>query len=88
MEEKIMEKRKEMEEKYADVINDLCVKYEKTTDVGFEMLKAIARAKKEEVEPEYETEVEFDIEELMKDYEEYLQLCEDKANADGLVGIE
>jgi hypothetical protein len=77
-----------MEEKYADVINDLCVKYEKTTDIGFEMLKAIARAKKEEQEPEYTTDLELNMEELMKDYNEFLELAEDKANADGLVGIE
>lgn len=88
MSELIAEKRKELEEKYADVINDLCVKYDKTTDIGFDMLIAIARANKENVEPAYETNIEFDIEELAKDYAEYLKLCEDKANAEGLVGIE
>lgn len=88
MTELIAEKRKEIEEKYADVINDLCVKYDKTTDIGFDMLIAIARANKENVEPAYETNIEFDMEELAKDYAEYLELCEDKANADGLVGIE
>ena len=97
MEELLQNKRKEMEEKYADVINDLLVKYEKTTDLGFDMLIAIARTEHEnrkkpddaeKLVPEYETEIEFDMEELQKDYEEFLALSEDKANAKGLVGIE
>lgn len=88
MSELIAEKRKEIEEKYADVINDLCVKYDKTTDIGFDMLIAIARANKENIEPLYETNIEFDMEELAEDYAEYSELCEEKANAEGLVGIE
>ena len=52
------------------------------------MLTAICRAYKEELQPEYETEIEYDRAELMKDYEEYLALVEDKAKADGLIGIE
>ena len=97
MGEVLAAKRKEIEEKYADVINDLLVKYEKTTDLGFDMLIAIARTehenrkKPEDAEklvPEYETEIKFDMEELQKDYEEFLQISQDKANAEGLVGIE
>ena len=88
MEELLTNKRNEIKEKYADAINDLCVKYDKTVDIGFDMLIAIARAKKEELEPEYETEVELDMEELLKDYEEFAKIAEDKAKADGLVGIE
>jgi len=74
-----------MEVKYADIINDLCTKYDKTTDVGFDMLIAIARANKENLEPEYSTDLELDMEELRKDYEEYLGLAEEKAADTGLI---
>ncbi len=74
--EKLAEKYKELVEKYADVINDLCVKYDKTTDLGFEMLKAIARAKILNLEPEYSSNIDFDPDELVKDYLEYADIAE------------
>lgn len=80
----IAAKRKEIEEKYADVINDLCAKYDKTTDVGFDMLIAIARATKEKLKPEYETDKELNMEELLNDYNEYLELAKDKADKTGI----
>lgn len=67
-----------IKEKYADVINDLAVKYEKDTGVGFDMLIAIARAKDNNLEPGYTTDIEFDMDELLKDYNEYLILAEAK----------
>ena len=75
--EKMNAKVNEMKEKYADVINDLCVKYEKTTDLGFDMLVAIARADFNGLEPEYETDLELDRVELLADYEQYLLLAEE-----------
>jgi hypothetical protein len=68
----------EIKEKYADIINDLATKYEKDVGVGFDMLIAIARAKDNNEEPEYTTDIEFDMEELKKDYDEYLILSEAK----------
>lgn len=75
--EKLQAKVQEMKEKYADVINDLCCKYDKTVDVGFDMLTAIARANFNGLKPEYETDLELDEVLLLEDYEEYLLLAED-----------
>ena len=95
MEEMLMNKKKEIEEKYSELIKDICVRFDKTTDVGFDILIAIARANKENLEPEYDIKDMFDeeaykvfIEQLAQDYEEYLKLAEDKAKAKGLIGIE
>lgn len=95
MGEVLAAKRKEIEEKYAELIKDICVRFDKTTDVGFDILIAIARANKENLEPEYDIKDMFDeeaykvfTEQLAQDYEEFLKLAEDKANAEGLVGIE
>lgn len=74
--EKFTQKANEMREKYADVINDLAVKHNVDVGIGFEMLKAIARAKVLGVDPMYVTEVEFDIEELAKDYTTLLALSQ------------
>lgn len=74
--EQFTELANEMREKYADVINDLAVKHNVDVGIGFEMLKAIARAKVLGLEPMYETEVEFEIEELVKDYSKLLALSE------------
>lgn len=68
--ELLAEKREEFRAKYADVINDLCVKYDKDLGVGFFMLEAIARAKIHGEEPLYESNIEFDADELAKDYAE------------------
>jgi hypothetical protein len=66
--DKYEQKSKEMREKYADIINDLSVKYDKDLGVGFEMLKAIARANIIGEEPLYSTNIEFDLKELVEDY--------------------
>jgi len=97
MGEVLAAKRKEMEEKYADIINDFLTKYGGTSDQGFNYFITFARIEHENrkkkddevkfVQP-YETEIEFDMEELLKDYAEYLELCNDKARAEGLIGIE
>lgn len=76
--EELEKKTIEIKEKYADVINDLATKYEKDVGVGFDMLIAIARAKFNNLDPEYTTDIEFDEAELQKDYEEYLTLAEAK----------
>ena len=70
LKEKLAEREKEFQEKYADIINDLCVKYDKDLGVGCDMLKAIARAKILGQEPLYTTNIEFDLEELLNDYVE------------------
>ena len=70
LKEKLAEREKEFQEKYADIINDLCVKYGKDLGVGYDMLKAIARAKILGQEPLYSTNLEFDLEELLNDYVE------------------
>lgn len=69
-------KEREMKEKYAEVINDLCIKYDRTVDFGFEALKAIARAKMFNEEPMYESNIEFNLDELVADEKELLELCE------------
>lgn len=76
MREELTKKSNEICEKYADVINDLCVKYDKTVDVGFEMLKAMARAKILNQEPLYETNIDINMDELVNDYVEYAELAE------------
>ena len=68
--ELLAEKREAFKEKYADVINDLCTKYDKDLGVGFNMLEAIARAKIHGEEPLYESNAEYDIDELARDYAE------------------
>lgn len=68
--EKIEAKRAEMKEKYADIINDLATKYEKDLGVGFDMLCAIPRAVELGEEPLYTTELEYNADELMKDWKE------------------
>lgn len=69
------EKVREMKEKYADVINDLAVKYDKDVGVAWDMFKAIARAKTYGLEPMYTTNIELDEEELRKDYMEFADLA-------------
>ena len=65
-------KETEMREKYADVINDLSVKYEIDVGVAWNYFEAILRATLENETPEYSTEVEFDMVEAIRDYAEIL----------------
>lgn len=74
-----------MEEKYKEVIDNLLEKYGGTVDKGFEMLKAMARAYLYGEENLYEPDVEFDKEELLKDYKEYLDKAEKVASEKGLI---
>ena len=74
--EEIEEKKREIEELYHDVIFDLAVKYEKTIDIGFDMLLAIARAKEAGIDPEYESNIEFDLDELVRLNKELTELSE------------
>lgn len=70
LQEDYAKKSDEMREKYADVINDLSIKYDKDLGVAFEMLKAIPRAIIVGLEPLYSTTIELDIDELIQDYAE------------------
>lgn len=63
-------KVEEMKEKYADVINDLSVKDGVDVGVAFDELKSIAYAHLVGEVVMYETDVEFDLAELVKDYAE------------------
>ena len=65
-------KETEMREKYADVINDLSVKYEIDVGVAWNYFEAILRATLENETPDYSTEVEFDMVEAIRDYAEIL----------------
>ena len=73
--EKLALKRAEMEQKYADVINDLVVKYNNPN--GFDLLKGIARAEVYGLEPLYKSELLTDKADLVKDYLEFLHLAEE-----------
>lgn len=74
--EEYIKKMYEIQEKYKPVIVDLCIKYDKDLGVGYDMLIAIARAMAIEEEPLYETNVEYDADELLKDYLELEALHE------------
>lgn len=58
----------EFEEKYADVIKNLGEKY--NTPNGVDYLKAIARGVIYNVEPLYVVDIEYNKEEMVKDYKE------------------
>ncbi len=62
------QKKEEMQEKYADVINDLAVKYGVDMGVAFDHLTAIARANMLHEEALYSTDIEYDLDELVDDY--------------------
>lgn len=70
--EELHKREAEFEEKYADVINDLGVKY--NTPNGVDYLKAIARADIEGLEPLYETEIDFDKPTMIEEYKEIQRL--------------
>lgn len=68
------EKELAFKDKYADVINDLAVKYEKDLGVGYDMLCAIARGEIYNVEPLYNTDIEYNKEEMVEEYKEIERL--------------
>ena len=78
--EKLNAKVREIKEKYKEAIYDICMRYTRTVDVGYDMLIAIARALYLGEEPLYITAVELDDNELVKDYAEYLALCQEVYN--------
>lgn len=82
--ERCIAKAEEMKEKYADVINDLAVKYHVTVDVAFERMKAIARAKIYGDEPLYSADIEYDIDGLIQDEKENLVLSEQALHEKGI----
>ena len=71
----LTEKVKAMKEKYADVINDLAVKYGKDVGVAYGMLLSIPRSIVIGLEPLYKTDVELDYDELLNDYIDYVDAC-------------
>lgn len=70
LQEEYAKKKDELREKYADIINDLSIKYDKDLGVALEMLESIPRALVLGLEPKYDTTIEFDAEELIQDYAE------------------
>lgn len=69
--EKIVAKKEEIREKYADVINEVAVQNKVDCGVAFDMVLAVARG------GEYTGEIEFDKEALKKDYAELVELEEE-----------
>ena len=65
-------KEKEMREKYADVINDISVKYGVDLGVAWNYFEAIVRAELGNYAAEYSTEIEYDVVEAVRDYAEIL----------------
>lgn len=63
-------KKQEMREKYADVINDLSVKYNVDLGVALDYLEAIAKANLDKEEVLYVADVEYNMVELIRDYAE------------------
>lgn len=68
--ELLHKKEAEFEEKYADVINDLAVKYNVDLGIGKDMLQAIARGHIYNVEAKYEADIEYNKDEMIADYKE------------------
>ena len=71
----LTEKVKAMKEKYADVINDLAIKYGKDLGVAYGMLLAIPRAILVGLDPLYVTDIEINYDELVNDYLDYIEAC-------------
>lgn len=63
-------KKEEMKEKYADIINDISVKYNVDLGEALDRLEAIAKANLDKEEVLYSTDIEFDLVELIRDYAE------------------
>lgn len=73
--EKLTEKVKLMKEKYADVINDIAIKYNKDVGVAYSMFLAIPRAMLLGQEPLYKTDIDLNYDELCNDYLDYIEVC-------------
>jgi len=81
--EKYAVKEQEFKEKYADVINDLAVKYGVDLGVGYDMLCGIARGVIYDVEPLYVAEIDYNKDEMVKDYQELLNISIEIAKNEG-----
>lgn len=68
MNERLAEELETFRAKWADVINDLAVKYGDDLSVAEEKLKAIARATILDEEPQYSTDLDIDLDDLVADY--------------------
>lgn len=79
--EELTKKVEEIKEKYKNVINDLSMKYDKDISVAFYMLIAIPSAIVIGEKPLYETDVEYNVDELVNDYFEYLNLIRKAKNS-------
>ena len=75
LKEKYAAKTQEMKEKYADVINEIAAINVVDVGVAFEMLKAVCRG------GEYAGDLEFDFDELKKDYDELVEISMQIANS-------
>lgn len=75
--EELKLKDEAFEKKYAEVARNLAIKYGKTTDVGLNMLKGIARGVIYNVEPLYVPDIEYNKEEMLEDYRELEKLSKE-----------
>lgn len=73
--EKYAQKKAEMREEYADVINEISTKHNVDVGVAFDMLLATCRG------GDYADGFDFDREGLQKEYEELLDLSVQIANS-------
>lgn len=81
LKEAYIAKNEEIKEKYKDVIAAISVKQDKDLGVAFDMLKAVYRGGKEYLDG---IDVEFDMDELMKDCAESMELSIKIADLVGL----
>ena len=73
--EELKLKVQELKAKYADVINDLAIKYGVDVGVAYSMFLAIPRAMMLGQEPAYNTDLPVNYEELFEEYLDYLAIC-------------
>lgn len=79
LEQKINDKRVEIKEKFADVINEISAKHGVDVGVAFDMLLSTCRG------GDYAEGFEFDRAELQKDYDELKEMSKEFATMKGLV---
>lgn len=79
LEQKINDKRVEIKDKFADVINEISAKHGVDTGVAFDMLLSTCRG------GDYAEGFEFDRAELQKDYDELKEMSKEFATMKGLV---
>ena len=72
--EQLHKREAEFEEKYSEVARNLSIKYGKPTDIGFDLLKGIARGVIYNVEPLYVPDIDYDKDAMVEDYREIERL--------------